>query len=128
MRRPDILVRLEDGHTYAIDVAVVDPAAKSHIMPRENSSLITAGGAALQEESKKKDKYRGTAYEDKLIPFVLEATGRLGPAAVEFLQKIGGKAAGRRGAFQVEVSVILARAMGRFATRTRSRLLAAGAL
>ena len=82
----------------------------------------------MQGVASKKHVHRGTEYEDHLIPFVVEATGRLGPAAVEFLQKIGGRAAGRRGAFQVEVSVILARAMGRFSTHMRSRLSAAGAL
>jgi hypothetical protein len=127
-RRPDILVTLENGTRYAIDVSIVDPAAQSHIAGGDLSSLQVAGGAAKQAEMSKVAAYRGTDYAGTLVPFIVEATGRLGPKASKFLETIGGAAARRKGMFLFDVNLVLARAMGRCGTHLRSKLHGAGAL
>jgi len=124
-KRPDILVD-EGARSYAIDVSIVEPAAQSRMQHATLSSLNTPGGAAIQEEEAKKLEYRGGAHFATLVPFVVESTGRLGPAALAFMNRVSGDAAGKRGKFLLELSVILARAMGRYSVHTRSRLLPTG--
>jgi hypothetical protein len=126
-RRPDIYVTMENGILYAIDVAIVDPAAQTHLRAGDLSSHVNAGGAARQAEISKAAVYRGGRYEATLVPFVLESTGRLGPKACEFVEKIGGTAAGRRGELIKDFNVILARATGRCGVRMRSKLNSASA-
>ena len=86
----DLLVKLPDGTFFIIDVSVVDPAA-AHYVTRA-SSHITLNGAAIHRENEKNDQYRGVITEngqvlnlERLVPFVVERTGRLGPAAMSFL-------------------------------------------
>jgi hypothetical protein len=73
-------------------------------------------------EDRKRREYLGTTYEAHLIPFVMESTGRLGPAAKTFLDTISRHDPAARSSFLQEVSVILARGLGRQQLRSRYRL------
>lgn len=121
-RRPDISFALE-GRTCFIDVAVVDPAAQRHLEYGPAPSATTEGGAALQEEESKRALYAGTRYEDDLVPFVLESTGRLGQSAREFLERFDHpNPPTRRSALLADLSSILAIKLGEMSTSLRSRL------
>jgi hypothetical protein len=91
--RADIKVEL-NGTTTFIDVAVVNPSSNS-ATSMENGSSVVVNAAAVKKENDKLSKYR-TAYSEEVarhvIPFVVEATGRLGPraaACIEQFSKIG---------------------------------------
>jgi hypothetical protein len=74
-----------------IDVSLVNPSAPSH---RTISLIQEANVAAKRGEKLKRKRYGNLLSRDwanssrKFVPFVLEATGRLGQAACDFLQTI----------------------------------------
>lgn len=71
-----------------IDVMVTDPAAQSyrHLHPHE-----TADAVAKYQEERKEAKYNTVNGLHRVAPFVVEATGRLGPKAAEWLRYITDK-------------------------------------
>jgi len=71
-----------------IDVMVTDPAAQSyrHLHPHE-----TADAVAKYQEERKEAKYNTVNGLYRVVPFVVEATGRLGPKAAEWLRFITDK-------------------------------------
>eukprot|EP00975_Prorocentrum_lima_P048074 10053455-Prorocentrum_lima.AAC.1 len=60
-----------------------------------------AGRAALQAEKAKRHEYG-----DALLPFCLETTGRLGPAADRFLYAVAHEAAAIRSNSEVDVDLL----------------------
>jgi len=74
-----------------IDVSVVNPTARQY--DRTVGEEMAPGHPATTQENEKTRKY--TVHQtgisaDNFIPFVLEATGRLGPAAVKFIDSVSG--------------------------------------
>jgi hypothetical protein len=75
---------------YYIDVAVASPSSQRAIRA---GSAVTPDTAATQREAEKRAKYAPLlaalgVHRDQFFPFVVEATGRFGPAATSFLTKL----------------------------------------
>ena len=90
-------VRIEQGRTTClIDVAVVNPAARSYLKTVKPQLHLLAA-ASLMEKTKI-DKYKASynvnngyaAISDNLIPFVLESTGAYGNSASAVINKLAG--------------------------------------
>jgi len=124
-RRPDIKAEI-NGRVFAIDVTIAEPASARAMLHRELSSQTIPDGAALQAEARKRAEYRSSIYEDHLVPFVIESTGRLGPAAKIFLDQVASQDFPSRSAFLLDISVLLACSLGRLSCRTRNRLMSVG--
>lgn len=103
----DIGIHVTSMKRTYIDVSVVNPSAARYHRHQGNATQPpalpdNAGGprsgfktsdAVLIREQEKRDKYRtllhGSADDDSaFVPFVIEATGRLGPTATSFLRKL----------------------------------------
>jgi len=81
-----------DGRKHFIDVAVVNPSAPTYIAKQPSSStvpLVAAGTEELRKRSKY-EKFLPTPDDFRFIAFVVEATGRLGTKASEFLDSMTG--------------------------------------
>ncbi len=78
--RADLKVEVK-ARKWLIDVAIVCPATKS-VVARQNTHLHT-GVSAKAGEAVKRKKYKGAVQG-----FVVEAGGRLGPAARKFLDEV----------------------------------------
>ena len=78
-----------DGKKYFIDIAIVNSSSPSYIS-KSPSSVTTPLVAALTEEIRKKRKYDLFLEQPenfRFIPFVIEATGRLGTQATNFIEE-----------------------------------------
>ena len=89
LRRPDIVLTVQ-GQVTLIDVAVATPCSAQYLS-RQSDRVALA--AATVFEAKKRRAYVATLQalqlqQDALVPFVLEATGRLGQAATSFLERV----------------------------------------
>ncbi len=89
MRRPDIILSI-GARTIIIDVAVANPTCRQYLT---HSSDTVPYAAADALEERKRRSYIGTLaslqlHPDALVPFVLEATGRLGKAATTFVEQL----------------------------------------
>lgn len=89
LRRPDILLTV-DQKVWLIDISVVNPASSKHV---SNGSATVAQAASTAMETKKRADYAPTLPvlnlgPSALVPFVVEATGRLGKDALEFLDAL----------------------------------------
>ena len=74
-----------NGVRYIIDVGITDPAAPTYL--READSASCADAAAKRYETTKRDDFLSRGIRDhKFVPFILETTGRMGPAARTFFQ------------------------------------------
>jgi hypothetical protein len=76
--------------TYWLDVAIPHPSSRIYVQRNSHNIPLVA---ARHMESKKRDKYRPALQalgwnDSALVPFVIEATGRMGAAATAFLAKI----------------------------------------
>jgi hypothetical protein len=141
LRNRDGTVRADIGRynsltfcTQYIDVAVVNSAAATYIALEngENFEGIRTGtdwraatalaikaqgsGGTAHRENSKKDRYRhllGARVEnwEHFVPFVVEASGRLGPAARNFLDKVLMEARSKKGKqlFLSQLGAIIAR-------------------
>jgi hypothetical protein len=80
-KRPDLLVTFR-GTQYILDVAVIHQLAYSH--------LVRRGSPMLAKEQEKIRKYKAMARQQQMdfVPFIMDTSGGLGPAAVKFLQKL----------------------------------------
>jgi hypothetical protein len=79
--------------TYQIDVSVINPAARTYYADRGDAgSDFIPDAANRAQEQLKRAKMRvalGNYAADKCgVPFVLEVTGRWGPAATDFINSI----------------------------------------
>ena len=89
LRRPDIVLTVQ-GRVTLIDVAVATPCSAQYV--RRQSDRVALVAASMFED-KKRRTYEATIQtlqlqQDALVPFVLEATGRLGQAATSFLERV----------------------------------------
>ena len=106
--------------TFIIDIAVVDPSAPSYI--RMVDSHHTVDAAARERERMKMLNFNAAAIDGgQFIPFVVEATGRLGPAARDFLQLVIHKDHEALRDFLGHTSVIIAKLNARSIMTARSK-------
>ena len=82
--RPDALIIL-GGQRYLVDVSVVCPTNPSNV--GHGQKML---GAAALREKEKNEKYeqQAAAIGAEFVPFVMEVTGALGEAAVEFINAL----------------------------------------
>lgn len=116
--RMDLHVQWESGKQRFIDVAVADPGCSSYLAA--GSSARAEAAAEAREKDKRcsfKKDFRGVP-EDEFVPFVLEATGRVGPAAMKFLYSIGASNDMLRRFFE-RVSLMCAKNLGRLALHSQ---------
>ena len=90
LAEPDIALHTGAGVVY-LDVSVVNPACQSHLGHRSDTDQAAA---AAHMEQTKVNRYRETLLAlgleaGALVPFVVEATGRFGPAASQFMASLG---------------------------------------
>ena len=77
---------------FFVDVSIVDPCCQTYVQHHHSNTVSNA--AALAMANVKRRKYLpilesiGVNEPELLIPFVLESSGRLGPNAEAFLQKL----------------------------------------
>jgi hypothetical protein len=112
-----------------IDVLVMDMGAPEYMGgAAATNPVVTQDAAAVEGEKKKMRVYRGVVHPARIpdadiIPFVLEATGRLGPKALSFLRGLTGGRTSMRTSFNRQVSTICAIYSGRMLKATRDRYL-----
>ena len=109
---------------FVIDVSVVEPCAISYVDKR--SDLIEGVAARLQEKVKERH-YEGCPCLAEgggavLIPFVVEATGRMGPQARDFFDLVTREHKMQGSLFLDKMSATLARAAGRMICASRNTL------
>ena len=116
---------LKGADTLYIDIAIVDPAASEYQKAPTLSHLTRDGAASKYERTKRQHYSRVTIPAPLLprsvIPFIIEATGRLGPSALLFLRSLCGTQTFSRSKFLSEVNLICARTAGRMFKMTRDR-------
>lgn len=86
--KADLFFALPSGNPCFMDLVVTNPATPSTIAMNRD---IKPGFGAEQAEKGKVQKYvgrYGEAIRSKLVPFGIEATGRLGPSANKFFADI----------------------------------------
>ena len=110
------------AETLWIDVAVVDPGCQHYIQRYRSNEVPDAAAKAM--ETSKRNHY--STVKDPLplppasvIPFVLETSGRLGPAALSFIQRISGTHTYLKSQFLKEINFICAIYSGRMLEATR---------
>ena len=110
------------AETLWIDVSVVDPGCH-HYIERYRSNEVPDAAAKAMETTKRNDY---STVKDPLplppasiIPFVLETSGRLGPSALGFIQRISGAHTYLRSQFFKEINFICAIYSGRMLEATR---------
>ena len=89
LKEPDLSLATAAGVLH-IDVSVVNPAADRHVAAHSDT---TPTAAAVLGEHGKRTQYQHTLRslglrDDVFVPFVVEATGRLGPSALAFLDHV----------------------------------------
>ena len=106
--------------TYIIDIAIVDPSAPSYT--RMDDSHEVADAAAKHRERDKTTFFNEAAIDGaQFIPFMVEATGRLGPAARDFLHLIISRERDALKDFLGHMSVTLAKLNARCIQIARSK-------
>jgi hypothetical protein len=107
--------------SYIIDFVVVNPSSKTYNRNGMHA-YSTVNCAALIAQKSKRDHY-ATAVPPidprRIIPFAIEATGRLGPEAKAFLFKTCGTETFRRSIFLKKVSMTCARFVGKILNSSR---------
>jgi Reverse transcriptase (RNA-dependent DNA polymerase) len=118
----DIVVRDERGNdVHVIDVAVVTPAAHEYTDPPYRSDLHK-DAAAVRMEIRKRQTYAAHVPAPKIVPFIVEATGRLGPTAKEFLQRVCNNNTFRRSQFITQCSWLVAVGAGQISDMARRKI------
>jgi len=83
---------VHQGQAYFVDVTVVSPAAPGRMSAVPNPSAdqdpFEAGYASRLAEAEKAAKYSLHVPPQSFVPFVVEATGRLGARAAEFIEAL----------------------------------------
>jgi hypothetical protein len=118
--RCDIWCRM-GGLVYIVDVSVVEPSSQMYLL--QESWKVENVANKLRENVKciKYQHCRALQQEGgaSLVPFVLEATGRLGPAAVEFMSKLNEENTLYASLFLDHMAAGLARATGQMVNQAR---------
>ena len=85
-----------------IDVTVANPSAPSYASaaPEEKDDAT-----AIARETEKRRRYDQFKNVHEIVPFVVEATGRLGPTAIEWMKEISKKQKYKRSSFREQIGV-----------------------
>jgi hypothetical protein len=117
----DIVVMDGDTYVHIIDVATANPAAGCYT---DRGSHLEPDTASIQREIEKRAHYsRVVRNPDLFVPFAVEVTGRLGPAAKAFLRARCGVNTRLRSEFLVDMSYALARGIGRMMRNATNHLV-----
>jgi hypothetical protein len=121
--RADIVVKdAANQLLHVIDIAIVTPATPDYIK-RPVRAHEFKDAAAVHEEHRKRGIYEAAGVPSALItPFVLEATGRIGPSAKAFLNSLCATSTYRRSQFITECSWKLAVCAGQMIRLSRQYL------
>ena len=124
MIRADITWQIE-AEKVIVDLVCIDVGCVQYIKP-PTRSYLSSERAALHAEKVKRDHYAKVVVPARLsansvIPFVVEASGRLGPAALGFVNRICGTQTYIKSAFLREISMITAKFRGRMLRTTRDQ-------
>ena len=80
--RLDVAVTVSGGPTIFLDVAIVEAYNDNIGIEMQRDKKATA---AETMEGKKRNKYNA---DERLVPFIVESHGRVGPAATRWLRKV----------------------------------------
>ena len=107
-------------HCYYIDLAVVHPGAESYLNLNVSSHRNQLSASGYEEANKRRHYRRVVPAVNPvcLVPFVIEASGRLGRSAKEFLDTIGVNHSVCVNRLLREVSFICARFRGKMLNDT----------
>ena len=116
---------VKGADTFLIDIVIADPAASDY-QKAPTFSHLTRDGAASKCERNKRQHYSrvnspAPLLARSVIPFAIEATGRLGPSALLFLHSLCGTQTFSRSTFLKDINLICARMAGRMLRMTRDR-------
>jgi hypothetical protein len=117
----DIQYEMDNNINY-IDVTVANPASQSYL---NMGSTTTADVASKHKEQSKTRHYAvlGNAVQTgRFIPFALEATGRLGPAAIRFIERLAGLRHDLRNRLIDQINVVMAHFNGQLIFNRREQL------
>jgi hypothetical protein len=112
-----------DNNINYIDVSVANPASQSYL---NLGSATTADVASKHREQSKTRHYEvlGNAVQTgRFIPFALEATGRLGPAAVRFIERMAGIRHDLKNRLIDQINVVMAHFNGQLIFNRREQLV-----
>ena len=116
---------VKGAETYLIDIAIVDPASDEYQKAPTNSHLRQDGAASKYEHIKRLHYARvnspASLPAHSIIPFVIEASGRLGPVALLFIYNLCGTQTFLRSSFLSDISITCARTAGKMLKMTRDR-------
>ena len=113
--------------TYYIDVSTADPGCLK-VMTGAPSSVTNGDAAAKAREASKRRHYGKVVAPAPLpaaavIPFVIEMSGRLGPAAISFIFNICGTHTLIRSRFLDSIVMMCNRYNGKMLRATRDRFV-----
>ena len=111
--RPDLLLYRNGRETY-LDVVIVNPSCPSQLNIQHSDQIADA--ANLDKERIKTNKYR--EWDIQVIPFALEATGRLGPSALKFIKSITQRMGKSRATYLQQIQCAIAKLNGQMFLKT----------
>lgn len=106
-QRPDILVYTPAATIY-LDVSVTNPSSPT-ALTNARSATISDAANHVREQSKR-NHYAG--WQENVQPFVMEATGRFGPLALQYLNHVTDNAGTHRASFIHKFQATLAKFNG----------------
>jgi hypothetical protein len=112
-QRPDISI-FRNGRQSYIDVVITDPSCPSHL--DVNRSHLIADAANNAKERIKLRHYQ--QWTDPVIPFAVEATGRLGPSALKFIKSITQQMGKSRAIYLQQIQCAIAKFNAEMFTKT----------
>lgn len=126
----DIVMRCPTGRVAFIDVAVADPGCVTYMNRASDSSVYSSDAAARSREADKRSRFdralaRATSVvevgctQENFVPFVFEASGRLGPSARHFLESLNHANPDDVRRFTEQAAIICARDLGRAILQSR---------
>ena len=114
-----------EAEKVIVDLMCIDVGCASYTKPPTRSYLAVENAARYAEGIKRlhyKRVIRPVKLNDNsVIPFIIEASGRLGPAALGFVNRICGTQTYMKSNFLRDISMITARYMGRMLKATRDQ-------
>jgi hypothetical protein len=118
----DLQYEIDNNINY-IDVTVANPSSQSYL---NMGSATTADVASKHKEQAKTRHYEvlGNAVQTgRFIPFALEATGRLGPAAIRFIERMAGLRHDLKNRLIDQINVVMAHYNGQLISNRRDQLV-----
>jgi hypothetical protein len=103
-----------------VEISVIVPEAATYLS--RGDIYMTQGAASEYNEKRKRVKYRkvnringesATIPEDSVVPFIVESSGRLGPAAFSFVNRVFETQTYRRSLLISEIALVCARFNGK---------------